>query len=146
MNTENPTAVVPAPKNRPWKIALWGILGLAAVLVLITFLSAIITEFTWTKLAGLFEKFWIAYVIILAFVYILLFAFFSSTYKMVVYSFMGLAVVLVIASAKGNWIADKIRGYIDTNFDLNYLLGGIAMFGIILALIPIWQDIKKRVK
>lgn len=146
MNTENPTAVAPSLKNRPWKMALWMVLCLAAVLVVITFLSAIITEFTWTKLAGLFETFWIVYVVILVFVYILLFAFFSSIYKMMVYSFMGLAVVLVIASQKGNWIADKIRGYIDTNFDLNYLMGGIAMFGIILALIPIWQDIKKRAK
>lgn len=146
MNTENPTAVVPAPKNRPWKIALWGILGLAAVLVLITFLSAIITGFTWAKLAGLFETFWIAYVVILAFVYILLLMFLSSSYKMMVYSFMGLAVVLVIASAKGNWIADKIRGYIDTNFELNYLMGGIAMFGIVLALSAIRKDIQKRVK
>lgn len=146
MNTENQTAVATALKNRPWKMALWAILYMAAGLVIITFLSAIITGFTWTKLAGLFETFWIVYAVILAFVYILLFAFFSSIYKMMVYSFMGLAVVLLIASQKGNWIADKIRGYIDTNFDLNYLMGGIAMFGIILALIPIWQDIKKRIK
>ena len=127
-------------------MALWAVVCLAVTLVVITFLSAIITGFSWTKLAGLFNTFWIAYVVILAFIYILLFAFFCSVYKMMVYSFMGLALILVIASEKGNWIADKIRGYIDTNFDLNYLMGGIAMFGIILALIPIWQDIKKRVK
>ncbi len=146
MNKENPTAVASSQKNRPWKMALCGVLCLAVSLVIITFLSAIITEFTWAKLAGLFEKYWIAYIIILAFVYILLFAFFSSFYKMMVYSFLGLAVVLVIASQKGNWIADKIRGYIDTNFDLNYLMGGIAMFGIILALISVSKDIKKGVK
>jgi uncharacterized membrane-anchored protein len=63
-----------------------------------------------------------------------------------VFLFSGLGVVLIVASQKGEWITDKVRGYIDTNFDLNYMMGGIAMIGIILALIPIWKELEKKVK
>jgi hypothetical protein len=133
-------------KNRPWKMALWFILWVLVIIVAINFISAFKDGFTWMKLAGSFKHLWIVDVVILAFLYLILFAFFSSIYKTIVFLFSGLGVVLIVASQKGEWITDKVRGYIDTNFDLNYMMGGIAMIGIILALIPIWKELEKKVK
>ncbi len=133
--------------NRPaWKKSLWGIISLAIVIIVVTFVGAFLDGFSWNSVGSLFEKWWLAYVIILVFVYVLEFLVFHFGYKMLIWSFSGLAMILLIASEKGTWVGDKIRVYVDTNFDLNYLMGGLAIFGVALALIPIWEEIKKRGK
>ncbi len=138
--------VDPSSRGIRWLTPLWAVLAVAIVLVGVTFLGAIVAGFTWPKVARLFEAFGGIYVIILVFIYILFLSFLNFTMEFAFYSLMTLGVALIIASQKGNSITDRIRAYIDANFDLNYFMGGFAMFGIILALIPIWQDGKKKRK
>ncbi|MFC1963205.1 hypothetical protein ACFLVL_01085 [Chloroflexota bacterium] len=104
------------------------------------FIAIAIAGFKWSLLSQVFSDYWSILLLIVAGSFILLYFITRYPFGAIMTVMLSIGIVLVMASAKGNVIGGKIRDYIDTNFELSFLLGSLG----VLALILVIQTIRQR--
>ncbi|MFC1974187.1 hypothetical protein ACFLU2_02405 [Chloroflexota bacterium] len=104
------------------------------------FIAIAIAGFKWSLLSQVFSDYWLILLLIVVGSFILLYFITRYPFGAIMTVMLSIGIVLVMASAKGNVIGGKIRDYIDTNFELSFLLGSLG----VLALILVIQTIRQR--
>ena len=125
-----------------WLVALWSIVFVAISLIVTSFIAVMIIGFQWDLLLHLFKVWWLAYLLILAFVYVIVFLVIRYPLGTILSGLFVVAFLLVLASPKNNDIATRlnaaIRGYVDVSF----LIGAFTITAFALAFYAIYRERK----
>ena len=123
-----------------WLVALWSVVIVAISLIVTSFIAVIIIGFQWDLLLHVFKVWWLAYLLILVFVYVIVFLVIKYPLGTIVSSLSIAAFILVLASPKSNEISTSlnaaIRGYVDVSF----LIGAFTIVAFALAFYAIYTE------
>ena len=123
-----------------WLVALWSLVIGAISLIVTSFIAVIIIGFQWGLLLDVFKAWWLAYLLILVFVYVIVFLVIRYPLGTIVSSLFIVAFILVLASPKSNEISTSlnaaIRGYVDVSF----LIGAFTIVAFALAFYAIYRE------
>lgn len=134
-------------ENKPnfWLSAFWSTMPVIIAIILVVFILVAISSFQWHLVLNVFRVLWPAFAVIIAFVYTLFLLTMKYPIGTITTGLMLIAFTLLLASQKGNYIADELRGYITDNFEINYFLGAITVIALALAFSTIrMKDRKSR--
>ena len=123
-----------------WEIVLWAILTPVIAILVTVFVVFAILGFQWHLIAEVFRSFWLLFVCVIALVAVLMLLIARLPRGAPVTLLLVLGFLFVMSSWKTNEIADAMRGFISNTFDINYLVGGVTIMGLALAI----ATIKKR--
>ena len=124
-------------KHPLWKIVLWAILTPVVAIVITVFIAFAMGGFEWHLIREIFRTFWILFVCVIALVAILMLLMAKLPRGAPVTALLVVGFVFIVSSWKGNEIAATIREFISNAFEINLLMGGIAIMGLALAIATI---------
>lgn len=124
--------------NKPsWRTILWAIAVPVVAIVITVFIVVAITGFEWHLVLEVFKANWILFVSVIALVAILLLLRTRYPKRAPVVALLVIALVLIFSSSKGNQIAETMRRLINDSFDISFLVGGITVFALAVAIATI---------
>lgn len=125
-----------------WLVALWSVVIVAISLIVTSFIAVIIIGFQWGLLLDVFKVWWLAYLLILVFVYVIVFLVIRYPVGTIVSSLFVAAFILVLASPKNNEISIRLNAIIRGNVDASFLIGAFTIVAFALAFYAIYRERK----
>ncbi len=125
------------------KFAAWSLLFSLLAIIIDAVIVISLNNWDWSLFIFIFQYLWPLFLIFLAIVFFFIFI----LTRFIQSAFLGLfsmALLRIIASLKQNQIADAIRIYIDTNFDLNYFAAGVTVLAFAITVFSIYRERQKN--
>lgn len=122
------------PNKPAWLVTLRSIVPLVILLVLLPFILVAIVGFQWHLVLDVFKIWWIAFLVIIVFVYIMMLLISKYPAGTPIVGLLAIAFVFLLASPEKEYVAEKIRESVANTFDINYLVGAVTFFALALAL------------
>ena len=127
-------------QNKPaWLIALWSLLPVVLGFIVIILASVAIVDFAWGTIITILGAWWLLFISYIVIVYLIIFLVMLSPLKTLSFFLLLLTFLFIIASPKNNLIAQQIRDYINSSFDLTYLFGGVTYLALAIAFISVYR-------
>lgn len=127
-----------------WLVALKLIVPIVIIIVLMPFITVAIVGFQWGLLLNVFKVLWLAFLVIIGFVYVLLFLLTKYPFGTVSIGLLCLASILMFASPQGNTFAQQLRSTIQGFVDINYLVASFTIMAFLLAFFSIYKEKRGR--
>jgi len=123
-----------------WLVALWSIAFVAIGLVLAVLITVATIGFQWSLLLTVFSLLWLAFLVIIVFVYILVFLATKYPLGTVSIGLLTIAFIFLLASFKGNDIGQQLNSAIYNLVDVNLLVGAFTISAFVLAFFTIYKQ------
>lgn len=120
-----------------WKTILWAIAVPAVAIVIAVFVGVAMVGFQWHLVGHVFRAQWILFVSIFALVFVLMLLTSRYSKRVLVIGLLAIAILFILSSVKGSEITENIRGFINGIFDISFLVGGITIMALALAIATI---------
>jgi len=127
-----------------WLVALWSVVFVAIGIVITSVIATIIIGFQWGLLLNVFKIWWLAYLLIIGFVYFIVLLIIKYPLRTISFSLFIVAFLFVLASPKNNEIALKLNSAIYDFADVNLLIGAFTILAFVLAFYAIYRERKKN--
>lgn len=127
-----------------WLVALRSVAYVAIGIVITSVIATIIIGFQWGLLLNVFKIWWLAYLLIIVFVYFIVFFVIKYPLGTISSSLFIVAFLFVLASPKDNEIALKLNSAIYDFVDVNLLIGAFTILAFVLAFYAIYKERKKN--
>jgi len=123
-----------------WLVALWSVAYVAIGIVITSVIATIIIGFQWGLLLNVFKVLWLAYLLILVFVYFIVFLVIKYPLGTISTSLFIIAFLFVLASPRDNELASKLNSAIYDFVDVNLILGAFTILAFVLAFFAIYKE------
>jgi len=127
-----------------WLVALWSVVFVAIGIVITSVIATIMIGFQWGLLLNVFKIWWLAYLLIIGFVYFIVLLIIKYPLGTISFSLFIVAFLFVLASPKNNEIALKLNSAIYDFADVNLLIGAFTIIAFVLAFYAIYRERKKN--
>jgi len=122
-----------------WQIALWSIVPVAIVCIIVPFIAVTIIGFDWGLVLNVFKVFWLAFLLVIVFVFGLMFLINRYPLGTITTGLLLIAFLFALASPKGNDIAQKLNSAIYDFADVNLLVGAFTISAFALAFVVAYK-------
>jgi len=124
-------------KQPLWKVVLRAILTPVVAILATVFIAFAVGGFEWHLIPEIFRTFWILFVSVIGLVVILMLLIARLPRGAPVTALLIIAFLFIVSSWKGNEIAETMKDWINTTFEIDLLVGGITIMGLALAIATI---------
>lgn len=123
-----------------WLVALWAMVPIAICLVITAFTAVAIIGFQWGLLLTVFRVWWLAFLLIMVFVYVIVFLATKYPLGTVSIGLLTIAAIFILASLKENDMAQQLNSAIYSFVDVNLLVGAFTISAFVLAFFAIYKE------
>ena len=127
-------------KKPLWQVVLWAILTPVVAILITVFIVVAMQGFQWNLFPEIFRTFWILFVCVIALVAILMLLMARLPKGAPVTALLVIAFVFILSSWKGNAIAETLREFISNTFHISFLVGGVTIMALALAIATISKE------
>lgn len=124
-------------KKLSWKTILWAIAVPVAAIAIAVLVGVAMIGFQWNVVGEVFKSHWILFLSVFGMVLVLMLLMARYAIKVMVIGLLAIAVLFILSAGKGNEVTTNIRAFISSNFEVSFLLGGIAITSFAVAIAKI---------